>query len=69
MPVVYVEGNPGSREEEAKLLEEAFDRFMQLPPLDQRRFLRRFGFTEDEIDTALRDPTVLKWEIRPPRSS
>ncbi len=68
MTVVFVEGNPNSEEEKQKLLEEAFDRFMQLPPLEQRRFLRKFGYTESEIDKALEDPRILKWEIRTPQA-
>ena len=67
MPQVYIEGDPKSEEERKKLLQEAFDEFMFKVPLEQRRFLRRFGYTESEIDEAIQDPTVLKWEIRPPQ--
>ena len=65
MPIVYVSGNPKSEDEKKKLLEEAFDDYMLKVPLEQRRFLRRFGFSETEIDIAIRDPEVLAWDIRP----
>jgi hypothetical protein len=67
MPVVYIDGNPQSEEERTQLLQEAFDKFMFRVPLEQRRYLRRFGYTETEIDEAIRNPFCLTWEFRPPR--
>ena len=64
MPAVYIPGNPQSEEERQVLLAGAFDEFMLKVPLEQRRFLRRFGYTETEIDLAIRNPDVLNWEIR-----
>ena len=64
MPIVYVSGNPKSEEEKERLLEKAFDEFMLKVPLEQRRFLRRFGYSETEIDHAIRNPEVLTWCVR-----
>jgi hypothetical protein len=64
MPAVYIQADPKSEEERATLLEEAFDEFMLKTPLEQRRFLRRFGYTETEIDQAIRNPDLLTWDFK-----
>ena len=66
MRPVYISGNPESEEEMHRMLEEAFDEFMLKVPMEQRRFLRRFGYSEGEIDEVLQNPTMLAWEIRSP---
>lgn len=68
MPVVYIDGDLLGEEERAALLKDAFDAYMLKIPLEQRRFLRRFGYTETEIDAALQDPSRLTWEVRAPAS-
>jgi hypothetical protein len=59
-----VPGNPTCEQEEHAILEEAFDEFMCKVPIEQRRFLRNFGFSETEIDEILRNPAVLTWKIK-----
>ncbi len=66
MPVVYISADPKSEEERQRLLQEAFDQYMFKVPLEQRRFLRRFGYSEGEIDEAIRDPGKLTWKFRSP---
>jgi hypothetical protein len=64
MPKVYIEGNPENSEETNRLTQDAFDDFMCKVPIEQRRFLRRFGFSETDIDEALRDPGILQWIVK-----
>ena len=64
MPTVYIKGNPCSEAERAALLTEAFDEFMLKTPIEQRRFLRKFGLQENEIDLILKSPDTLQWRIK-----
>ena len=64
MGIVYIRANPKSEEEKKELLQEAFDEFMLKVPLEQRRFLRKFGFSETEIDEAIGNPDLVTWRFR-----
>lgn len=64
MPTVYINGSPKNDRETKELFQKAFDEYMFKTPLEQRRFLRRFGFSETEIDQALQNPELLEWKIR-----
>lgn len=64
MPNVYIDGNPVNEEEKQAMLGSAFDDFMLKIPLEQRRFLRNFGFSESEIDEVLKAPDLLNWKFR-----
>jgi hypothetical protein len=65
MPCIIVRGSPKGDGDRDALLQAAFDEFMTKVPLEQRRFLRRFGYTESEIDRAIRNPEILTWVIQP----
>ncbi len=64
MATVYIKGDPCSEEERAELLAAAFDEFMLRTSIEQRRFLRKFGFQETEIDGILKNPGTLEWRIK-----
>ncbi len=64
MPKVYIDGDPANPEEEKQLLQDAFDDFMCKVPIEQRRFLRCFGFSETDIDEALQNPDILSWAVK-----
>ena len=65
MATVYITGDPTDEGQKRALREEAFDAFMLKTAIEQRRFLRKFGFSESEIDEVLQDPAALIWEFRP----
>jgi|ADurb_Met_02_Slu_FD_contig_41_220927_length_1714_multi_6_in_0_out_0_3 hypothetical protein len=64
MAAVYIKGDPRDEEERARLLADAFDEFMLKTALEQRRFLRKFGLQETEIDGILKNPSALQWRIK-----
>jgi hypothetical protein len=64
MPTVYIKGEPQSERERELLLADAFDAFMLKTPIEQRRFLRKFGLQENEIDQILKNPDSLSWQIK-----
>ncbi len=64
MAAVYIKGDPRSEEERAEMLAAAFDEFMLKTAIEQRRFLRKFGLQETEIDGILKNPGVLQWRIK-----
>ena len=64
MPTVYIKGTPANEQERAALLADAFDAFMLKTPIEQRRFLRKFGLQENEIDLILKNPDSLTWQVK-----
>lgn len=64
MHTVYIKGNPKSAQERDALLTGAFDEFMLKTPIEQRRFLRKFGLQENEIDELLKNPDTLEWRMK-----